>query len=52
MDPGSYRIQVMVAQSYRRRGRCREAIPFAQQAATLFPGASEPRAILRACGVR
>lgn len=52
MDPGSYRIQVMVAQSYRRRGRCREAVPFAQQAAKLFPDASEPRAILRACGAR
>jgi len=52
MDPGSYRIQVMVAQSYRRRGRCKEAIPFAQQAAGLFPDASEPRAILRACGAR
>ena len=52
MDPGSYRIQVMVAQSYRRRGRCKDAIPFARQAAHLFPEAAEPRAILRACGQR
>ncbi|HMU60213.1 MAG TPA: O-antigen ligase family protein [Gemmatimonadales bacterium] len=52
LDPGSYRIQVMVAQSYRRRGRCKDAIPFAQQAARLFPEAAEPRAILRACGQR
>jgi O-antigen ligase len=52
MDPGSYRIQVMVAQSYRRRGRCKDAIPFARQAAHLFPEAAEPRTILRACGQR
>ena len=52
MDPGSYRIQVMVAQSYRRRGRCKDAIPFARQAARLFPEAAEPRTILRACGQR
>jgi O-antigen ligase len=52
MDPGSYRVQVLVAQSYRRRGRCREAVPFARQAARLFPEAVEPRSILRACGDR
>ncbi len=52
MDPGSYRIQVMVAQSYRRRGRCKDALPFARQAAHLFPYAAEPKAILRACGPR
>ena len=51
-DPGSYRIQVMVAQSYRRRGRCGDAVPFARQAARLFPEAAEPKAILRACGER
>lgn len=52
MDPGSYRIQVMVAQSYRRRGRCKDAVPYAQQAAHLYPEAAEPKAILRACGQR
>lgn len=52
MDPGSYRIQVMVAQSWRRRGRCGDAVPFARQAARLFPEAAEPRAILRSCGER
>jgi O-antigen ligase len=52
IDPGSYRIQVMVAQSYRRRGRCKDAVPYARQAARLFPDAAEPKAILRACGVR
>jgi O-antigen ligase len=52
MDPGSYRVQVLVAQSYRRRGRCREAATFARQAARLFPEASEPRVILRSCGER
>ncbi len=52
LDPGSYRIQVLVAQSYRRRGRCRDAVPFAEQAARLFPDAAEPKSILRACGRR
>jgi len=52
MDPGNYRIQVLVAQSYRRRGRCAEAVPYARQAARLFPEASEPKAILRSCGTR
>jgi len=52
LDPGSYRIQVLVAQSYRRRGRCKEALPFARQAARLFPEAAEPKSILRSCGER
>ena len=52
MDPGSYRIQLLVAQSYRRRGQCKDAVPFARQAARLFPNAAEPRVILRACGMR
>ena len=51
-DPGSYRVQVLVAQSYRRRGRCREAVTYARQAARLFPEAAEPRSILRSCGER
>ena len=52
LDPGSYRIQVLVANSFRRRGRCKDAVPFARQAAHLFPDAAEPRSILRACGQR
>ena len=52
MDPGSYRVQVLVAQSYRRRGRCPEAVIFARQAARLFPEAAEPVSILRGCGER
>jgi hypothetical protein len=52
LDPGNYRIQVLVAQSYRRRGRCAEAVPYARQAGRLFPEAAEPKAILRSCGTR
>jgi hypothetical protein len=52
MDPGNYRIQVLVAQSYRRRGRCGDAVPYARRAAALFPEAAEPKSILRSCGVR
>lgn len=52
LDPGSYRIQLLVASSLRRRGRCREAVEFARRAAELLPEAAEPPAQLRACGVR
>ncbi len=52
MDPGSYRIQLAVARSYQRRGRCQDATTYARQAARLFPEAAEPRSILRTCGAR
>lgn len=52
LDPASYRIQLLVASSLRRRGRCREAAEFARRAADLLPEAAEPRAVLRACGAR
>jgi O-antigen ligase len=49
LDPGSYRINVRVAQSYLDRGRCSSARDYARRAAALFPSAAEPRRILRAC---
>ena len=52
LDPGSYRIQLLVASSLRRRGRCREAVEFARRAASLLPEAAEPQALLRACASR
>jgi hypothetical protein len=52
IDPGSYRIRILLAESYRRRGRCRDAVPHARAAGRLFPEAPAPQRILRACGAR
>lgn len=52
LDPGSYRIRILLAESYRRRGRCADAIPQARAAGQLFPEAPAPRRILRGCGAR
>lgn len=52
LDPGSYRVRILLAESYRRRGRCRDAIPHARAAGRLFPEAPAPRRILRVCGER
>ncbi len=49
-DPGSYRINVRVAQLYINRGRCAKAIPFARQAVELFPSSSSAKRLLRRCG--
>jgi len=49
LDPGSYRINVHVAEQYLLRGRCGGAREYAQRASGLFPYASEPKRVLRAC---
>jgi O-antigen ligase len=49
-DPGSYRINVRVAELYARRGRCATARLHARRAASLFPHASQPKRILNSCG--
>jgi len=49
-DPGSYRINVRVAQLYSRRGHCSVARGYALQAASLFPHSPEVRRIRRSCG--
>lgn len=49
-DPGSYRINARVAELYVNRGRCAKALPFAKQAASLFPSAATPKRVLRRCG--
>jgi hypothetical protein len=48
-DPGSYRINVRVAELYTRRGRCATARGYARRAAALFPNAPAPQRILRRC---
>lgn len=52
LDPGSYRIRILLAESYRRRGRCVDAVPYARAAGRLFPEAPAPQRILQACGAR
>jgi hypothetical protein len=52
IDPGSYRIHMLLAQEWRRAGRCDRARPHAERAAALFPNHPAPRALLKACGVR
>ena len=49
-DPGSYRINVRVAQLYSRRGHCNVARDYARQAVSLFPHSPEARRIRRSCG--
>jgi hypothetical protein len=52
IDPGSYRIRMLLARSWVRAGRCDRAVPLARDAADLFPNHPAPRQLLRACGIR
>ncbi len=48
-DPGSYRIQMRLAESARARGRCDEVRVHAGAARALFPNAPDPKRMLAAC---
>lgn len=48
-DPGSYRMNLRVAELYSRRGRCTTARLHARRAASLFPHAAAPRRVLNSC---
>lgn len=48
-DPGSYRINLRVAELYSRRGRCSVARGYARRAVALFPLAPEARRIKQSC---
>jgi O-antigen ligase len=52
LDPGSYRIRMLLARAWARAGRCDRAIPHATAARELFPNHPAPVQLLRACGVR
>ena len=52
IDPGSYRIHMLLGRAWARAGRCDRAIPQATAARNLFPNHPAPRQLLRACGVR
>lgn len=49
-DPGSYRVQLRLAQLSLAQHGCGAAKGPARHAASMFPTAVEPRAILRRCG--
>ena len=49
VDPGSYRLQIALAQQWRRAGRCDRARAHAERARDLFPDYPAPKAVLRAC---
>jgi O-antigen ligase len=48
-DPGSYRINLRVAELYSRRGHCHDALGYARQAQSLFPRSPAARRIVRSC---
>jgi len=48
-DPGSYRINLRVAELYSRRGRCSVARDYARQAVALFPHSPQAKRIARNC---
>jgi hypothetical protein len=50
VDPGSYRIQMLLGKSWLQRGRCDQARLHAQAARDLFPNHPAPARVLRACG--
>ncbi len=52
VDPGNYRIHVLLGQSWRAAGRCDRARPHAEAAADLFPNHPAPRQLLQRCGIR
>ena len=52
LDPGSYRIRILLATDWQRRGRCARARPHAEAARALVPGVPAPRQVLRRCGRR
>jgi hypothetical protein len=52
LDPGNYRIRMLLGRAWARAGRCDRAIPHATAARDLFPHHPAPVQLLRACGVR
>jgi O-antigen ligase len=49
IDPGSYRIRMLLGYAWRNRGRCDRARPHAEQARRLFPDHPAPKQLLAAC---
>jgi hypothetical protein len=51
-DPGSYRIRMRLATGYADRGECGKSVPQGKAAHEMFPNATDPRVVLRRCGIR
>jgi len=51
-DPGSYRIQIRIAELGAERTRCDLVKSHAMRAHDLFPAAAEPAHLLASCGVK
>jgi hypothetical protein len=51
-DPGAYRIRMRLAEGYASRGDCDRSVPHGKAAHEMFPNASDPKSVLRRCGVR
>jgi len=49
MDPGSYRIHMLLAYSAQERGRCESARAHADAARRLFPNNPAPKQLLSEC---
>jgi O-antigen ligase len=52
IDPGSYRIRMLLGRAWARAGRCDRAVPHATAARQMFPNHPAPVRLLRGCGVR
>ena len=49
LDPGNYRIQMLLGYQWRNRGRCDRARPHAEAARALYPNHPAPRQLLALC---
>jgi O-antigen ligase len=49
IDPGSYRIRMLLGYAWRNRGRCDRARVHAERARRLFPNHPAPKQLLAAC---
>jgi hypothetical protein len=52
LDPGNYRIHMLLAYEWRNRGRCNRARPHAEAARMLYPNHPAPQKLLAACGTK
>jgi Flp pilus assembly protein TadD len=52
LDPGSYRISMLLGYAWRNRGRCDRAREHGARAQRLYPNHPAPKQLLAACGRR
>jgi len=49
-DPGSYRINMRLAESYAGKADCKHVLEYAGAARELYPNAPQPKRLVRRCG--